>query len=40
MNWDLLEPLFIIISIDIILGGDNADCHRSGQPEPASGTKE
>ncbi|MBN8233726.1 TerC family protein [Halobacillus kuroshimensis] len=24
MNWDLLEPLFIIISIDIILGGDNA----------------
>ncbi|QHT46045.1 TerC family protein [Bacillus sp. SB49] len=24
MNWDLLEPLLIIISIDIILGGDNA----------------
>ncbi|WP_082234643.1 TerC family protein [Halobacillus massiliensis] len=24
MNWDLLEPVLIIISIDIILGGDNA----------------
>ena len=24
MNWDLLEPILIIISIDIILGGDNA----------------
>lgn len=24
MNWDMLEPIFIIISIDIILGGDNA----------------
>ncbi|UOQ92840.1 TerC family protein [Halobacillus shinanisalinarum] len=24
MNWDLLEPIFIIISIDLILGGDNA----------------
>ncbi|WP_173916939.1 TerC family protein [Halobacillus sp. Marseille-Q1614] len=24
MNWDLLEPILVIISIDIILGGDNA----------------
>ncbi|WP_079529419.1 TerC family protein [Halobacillus hunanensis] len=24
MNWDLLEPIFIIVSIDLILGGDNA----------------
>ncbi|MFC7062802.1 TerC family protein [Halobacillus seohaensis] len=24
MNWDLLEPILIIISIDIVLGGDNA----------------
>ncbi|UOQ43428.1 TerC family protein [Halobacillus salinarum] len=24
MSWDMLEPILIIISIDIILGGDNA----------------
>ncbi|MFC7321220.1 TerC family protein [Halobacillus campisalis] len=24
MNWDMLEPILIIIGIDIILGGDNA----------------
>ncbi|MFZ0475635.1 MAG: TerC family protein [Halobacillus sp.] len=24
MNWDMLEPILIIVSIDIILGGDNA----------------
>ncbi|RWZ55142.1 TerC family protein [Halobacillus fulvus] len=24
MNWDMLEPILVIISIDLILGGDNA----------------